>query len=198
MAPVVATRCTSDVLLTVVVLVVCAVAFSTTGSEAASDPWRALYRPLKVPRLAEGQPCPVSRVDRTVDFRRFGVGLGVGRGPAYPVGLNVADGTLTLAPAENFGSRDWMGQKVLWFVHPRYRGPVLIRGRQLDGPYRVRFERGSVPPLELRIAQGANGPRGARAAPSYTRLRTAGCYGYQIDGSSFSRIVVFRAVRARS
>ena len=63
--------------------------------------------------------------------------MGLGRGPAYPIGLNVADGTLALATADNFESRDWMGQKVLWFVHPRYRGPVLIRGRQLDGLSRV-------------------------------------------------------------
>jgi len=30
--------------------------------------------------------------------------------------------------------------------------------------------------------------------PSYTRLRAAGCYGYQIDGTAFSRVIVFRAV----
>lgn len=146
--------------------------------------------------MAPGAPCPVSRVDGSVNFRSFGVGRGVGPGPAYPVGLNVADGTLAVAPARNFGSRDWMGQKVLWFVHPLYAGPVLIRGRQIDGPSRVRFDRGSVPLLELRIRSGMRGPNGARAQPSYTRLRVLGCFGYQIDGTSFSRVIVFRAVRS--
>lgn len=31
---------------------------------------------------------------------------------------------------------------VLWFVYPGYSGPVLVRGRQLDGPNELRFERG--------------------------------------------------------
>ena len=78
-------------------------------------------------------------------------------------------------------------QKVLWFVHPRSAGPVLIRGRRLDGPGLVRFDRGKLPAAELRI------PAGTEERPSFTRLRSAGCYGYQIDGASFSRIVVFRA-----
>jgi hypothetical protein len=28
---------------------------------------------------------------------------------------------------------------------------------------------------------------------SYTRMREAGCYAYQVDGTTFSRVVVFRA-----
>jgi hypothetical protein len=47
----------------------------------------------------------------------------------------MAGGALTIAPVRNLGSKRWMGQKVLWFVHADYRGPVVIRGRQLDGPY---------------------------------------------------------------
>jgi hypothetical protein len=105
---------------------------------------------------------------------------------------------MALAPADNFNSREWMGQKVLWFVPARYRGPVLIRGRQLDGPYRVRFQRGDVPALELRLAptqsvSWSGKPRNARGNPPFTRLRAAGCYGYQVDGRTFSYVVVFRA-----
>jgi hypothetical protein len=33
-----------------------------------------------------------------------------------------------------------------------------------------------------------------RSAGTYTRVRAAGCYAYQIDGTTFSRVVVFRAV----
>jgi hypothetical protein len=177
-------------------------AVATGGASGAGDPWRALYRPLHVPRLEAVASCPTSRVDRSVDFESFGIGPGVGPGPVYPVGLNVVDGTLALAPAANFGSRLWMGQKVLWFVHPEYHGRVLIRGRQLDGPYRVRFDRGTVPPRELRIGNESvawsGQPNGSRGRPSYTRLRAPGCYGYQIDGTSFSRVVVFRAIRTRA
>lgn len=70
---------------------------------------------------------------------------------------------------------------------------MLIRGRQLDGPYRVRFGRGNVPPVALRIVPGETLVKGGRADGAYARLRAPGCYGYQIDGKTFSRVIVFRA-----
>jgi hypothetical protein len=171
---------------------------AVTGSSAGTDPWRALQRPLEIPRLARGSACPVSPVARSVAWRRFGIAPGIGRGPAYPV---LGGNTLELRAPESFESRRWGGQKVFWFVLPRYRGPVLIRGRQLDGPYRVRFQSGDVPPAELRIAPGrsvywSGKPDRSRGMPSYTRLRAPGCYGFQIDGPTFSRVIVFRALRA--
>ena len=72
-------------------------------------------------------------------------------------------------------------------MHPRYAGRVLVRGRRLDGPGLVRFGRGLVPALELRM------PAGRREQPSFTRLRSPGCYAYQVDGRTFSRVVIFRA-----
>jgi hypothetical protein len=66
---------------------------------------------------------------------------------------------------------------------------VFVRGGRLDHPGRVRFDRGKVPALEMRIRKG-NGPRDR---PSYTRLRGPGCYAYQIDGATFSRVIVFGA-----
>jgi hypothetical protein len=172
-------------------------AASATAASAGSH--QGLFRPLRLPHIAAGARCPVSHVDRRIKFsRRFGVGLGIGRGPAYPIGL--PSGDLQLAPAKNFGSRLWAGQKVLWFVLPAYRGPVLIRGARIDGRGLVRFQRGSVPPKRLRIpvgeTQGAPGnpvPKGTRYLPSYTRVRGPGCYAYQIDGTTFSRVVVFHA-----
>lgn len=38
---------------------------------------------------------------------------------------------------------------------------------------------------------------GSRGRPSYTWLRALGCYGYQIDGRTFSRVIVFRAEWAK-
>jgi hypothetical protein len=35
--------------------------------------------------------------------------------------------------------------------------------------------------------------RGQRYRPSYTRLRAPGWYAYEIDGTSFSHVIVFRA-----
>jgi hypothetical protein len=81
---------------------------------------------------------------------------------------------------------------------------VLIRGRRLDGPQLVRFEGAGVrvPPAELRITPTASvtgnlgvPELGQRYRPSYTRLLAPGCYAHQIDGTTFSRIIVFRAKR---
>lgn len=125
--------------------------------------------------------------------RIFG-GSGIGPGPVYP-GLGPA-ARITTTPDEQHGG-PWRGQKVFWYVHPRYRGPVLIRGRRLDGPGRLRFDDGRLPRAEIRIAPGETvywdgRPAGSRGRPSAVRAQSPGCYGVQIDGTSFSRIVVFR------
>jgi hypothetical protein len=164
-----------------------------------NDPF-AFRKPLHLPKLAPGAACPVSQPSADVDFHAYGIAPGLGNGPAYPVGM--ASGTLELAPAANFRSKAWGGQKVLWFVLPSYTGPVLIRGGRLDAKGVVRFENGNVPPKQLVITRstatpgGVTPPADARYRPSYTRLQGPGCYAYQIDGTTFSEIVVFRAVRA--
>jgi hypothetical protein len=38
---------------------------------------------------------------------------------------------------------------------------------------------------------------GSRGRPSYVRVRAPGCYGVQIDGTSFSTVVVFLVDIAR-
>jgi hypothetical protein len=44
---------------------------------------------------------------------------------------------------------------------------------------------------DLQIPPVPSSFRGWRNMPSYTRVRAPGCYGYQIDGTSFSRVIVF-------
>lgn len=163
-------------------LAACGAALVPQASARAGG-WRALERPLHLPHLAPGAACPVSHTDVAVDFESFGIARGLGPGPAYPIGMD--HGVLPVRRATDGGR--WAGQKVLWFVHPRYYGPVLVRGRRLDGPGLVRFGRGAVPAPELRL------PVGTSEQPSFTRLRATGCYAYQIDGNHFSRVIVFRA-----
>jgi hypothetical protein len=181
------------------VLVALLALLAVIQSAGASDPWERLYRPLHLPELAPGAPCPVSK-PAGGSFARYGIGRGIGPGPAYPIGPALIRFPYPPSPASVYG-HEWGGTKVLWFVAPRYRGPVLIRGRKLDAPVEVRFDRGTLPPAELRIARGARGGEppgfeliGQRYRPSSTRLRESGCYAYQIDGTSFSRVIVFRAV----
>jgi hypothetical protein len=163
-----------------------------------ADPtsWAKLHRPLHLSRLAPGAACPVSRIDRRIDWKRINIfgGSGIGRGPVYP-GLGGSGGMLYATPDVQYGG-PWAGGKVFWYVRPSYRGRVLIRGRRLDGPQWPRFNGRRVPPRELRIEpydsvawQGQ--PLGSRGVPSSVRVRAPGCYGVQIDGATFSRVVVF-------
>ncbi|HEX3873332.1 MAG TPA: hypothetical protein VHW26_04230 [Solirubrobacteraceae bacterium] len=77
-----------------------------------------------------------------------------------------------------FDGSDWGAQKVLWAAAPRYAGPVLIRQLLAAG------------------ATSSGEPAGWREWPSYTRLRAGGCYAYQVDGTTFSTVIVFRATPA--
>ncbi|MDQ6739695.1 MAG: hypothetical protein M3021_04830, partial [Actinomycetota bacterium] len=141
-------------------------------------------RPLQLPRIAPGSGCPTTP-GRQVN-PAFGPALG--SGPVYPAGFGTV-GVANYAGALVEGG--WSYYKVLWIADPTYHGPILIRGRQIDGPNEVRFERGADPPAELRLTAEAAAGDGWTNWPSYTRLHAAGCYAYQVDGQSFTRIIFF-------
>lgn len=160
------------------------------------DPWAALRRPLVLPVLGPGAPCPVSTIDTIIDWRAANIfgGSGIGPGPVYP-GLG-SDSSLAVRPDTQFGG-PWLGQKLFWYVVPEYKGPVMIRGRRLDGPEWMRFGGGRTPAAELHIwddetVYWEGRPPGSRGWPSAVRVRGPGCYGVQVDGTSFTRVVVFR------
>jgi len=190
------------VALAVVIGLFVAAAAATAVDPGSRDTWEPLRRPLHLPKLAAGATCPVSRPDPRVDWdrtRMFG-GPGIGRGPVYP-GLGAHSGLLW-ATRYGFSGSPWFGDKVFWYVLPSYQGPALIRGRRLDGPETVGFNGGKVPQPELHIARGETvtwdgQPPGTRGVPSSVRVREPGCYAFQIDGTSFSRVVVFVADLAR-
>jgi hypothetical protein len=110
-----------------------------------------------------------------------------------------ADGVLHYTLPQNANSEYWGtiwgGTKVLWAVDtPHYSDVVLVRGRQLDGPNEVRFDHGPLPPTELRVTPFPEStPEGWTGQPSFTRIRVPGCYGYQVDGATFSRVIIFAA-----
>ncbi len=154
---------------------------------AAADPYATLRaRPLKLPVLAPGQPCP--KAAGRIVSPSFGPALG--NGPVYPVGFGTA-GVFDLAGAQEEGG--WLYAKVLWVAAPSFRGPVLVRGRRLDASGDLRFERGPDPVAELTLHTNAHPPDAAGWIdwPSYTRLRGPGCYAYQVDAPDFTLMIPF-------
>jgi hypothetical protein len=80
----------------------------------------------------------------------------------------------------------WLVQKVLWLVRRRYDGPVLIRGGRIGGQRRMLFDGNRSKVSQLRFSGSTQ--------PSEVLVAAPGCYGWQIDGRGFSRMLVFRAV----
>jgi len=174
-------------------LVACAAFVPVSQSHTGTD-WKALHHALHLPALAPGQRCPASKPATEITGDKYGVAGAIGPGPVYPI-LGRPSLLAFFRPGE-WGRGPWAGQKVLWFVRTDYRGPVLIRGRRLAGPQWMRFGDGLRPRAEIRLAPGetvkwTGQVPGSRGRPSYVRVRAPGCYGVQIDGTTFSIVVVF-------
>jgi len=179
------------------VVSVAAATLAAAAATAGDGGWAALQRPLHLPRLKPGGACPVSRVDRRVHWARINIfgGSGIGPGPVYP-GLGSSGARLDAPRDQQYGG-PWFGQKVFWYVAPSYRGRVLLRGRRLDGPEWLGFNGRKQPQKELRLepydtVAWSGQPTGSRGIASGVRALASGCYGVQLDGTTFSRVVVFR------
>jgi hypothetical protein len=162
----------------------------------ADTTWASLRRPLHLRTVAPGAACPVSTIDRRIDWNRMRIfgGFGIGRGPVYP---GLPDAFFMATRDLQYGST-WYGAKVFWFALPSYRGRFLIRGRQLDGPNPVGFNGQRRAHDELRVepydSVGWTGqPYHSRGIPTDVRIHAKGCYAFQIDGTTFSRTVVVAA-----
>ncbi len=161
----------------------------TCASGRLQVPWKLLYRPLHIPRLDPGAACATTPPDPRGDLRSilgWAPGLPAwGTGPAFPLLVGPRDRpvlTFKWPPPPEWG-QEWSGGKVLWAVERSYEGRTLVRGREVNGTYELRFAKGGTgfsaksrlhPALELRV-------QGSGAHPSTTRVRAPGCYAYQVD-----------------
>lgn len=89
----------------------------------------------------------------------------------------------------------WFALENVWLVDPRYQGPFIVRGQRLDAPGPVTF--GGTPTSPTFVEPPApdpntNGPY--RTPPGTIWLKTPGCYGFQIDGLSFTETIVIDAL----
>ncbi len=169
---------------------------SSAAVAASVTPGR-MVGALPFPRLAPGARCtrtPGGHATHTTIIT-------LGHGPVYPImGFSVAPpaagGVIDYegeGPAERHPGGLW-GNKVLFAVPtPPYAGAITVEGKQIDGPRRVDWlieNDHVVRKLEL--------PEGGHWYATEALLKGAGCYALRIDGSSFSRIIVFRAVNSRT
>lgn len=176
-------------------------AASTTGGDASVHATSStgipgvgvaeLRRPLALPSVGAGQAYPVTLARHQPDPN---LGVIQGTGPGGPAGIST-NGILAFvgpASATAWTDKSWGGQKVLWAVDGSLSGPVLVRGRQLDGKHEVWFNDPAVGELVLEPKSPA-APGGWRDYPSDTRLRAPGCYAYQVDTEAGTTVIAFRA-----
>jgi hypothetical protein len=97
-----------------------------------------------------------------------------------------------LAVASFVGST-WPGARVTFVAASDYTGPIIIRGGEIGGAGAVGFGEGHIPVDELQLLTPATTSGGVREWPTFTRLRSPGCYAYQADGTDFSEVIVFAA-----
>lgn len=179
----------------VCLVVVLASLASFAAVARGADDWKQLHRPLHPPQ-ANGA-CP------TTPTKQLGQGTYSYAAPVYlqNVGSAPVPGTIDISLSQ-VDDKGWRGQKTPWLVPATYRGPVLIRGTRIDRSGELRFAKGYGDHLgELRFRTGeSNGARGRiqglpgryRLLASAALFRTAGCYAFQIDGTSFSSVIVMR------
>ena len=162
----------------------------------------ALDRPIRLRRLRPGQRCPATP-GRPVSNSYFGGVALVARGPVRPLLATAGDtraGIADLNPAQTPGWREF---KTLWFSMPAYQGPFVIRAMRLDraGPVRLSGS-GQLPtsagPLLVPPGPTLNSSDGFRTVPSGTWAKAPGCYGFQVDGLTFTETLVVHAEWFRS
>jgi hypothetical protein len=155
-----------------------------------------LRRPLHLPILRSGQRCPTTQ-GQLVNTPQFG-GIAVGKGPVQAIiaeepAQDARRGIADLVSPTN--TPPWLGFKTLWFSAPTYQGPFVIRAERLDHPGAIAMGEGPtadfivVPP-----GPTLNSSEGWREAPGGTWVKSPGCYAWQVDGLTFSEVIVVQAV----
>jgi hypothetical protein len=126
-------------------------------------------------------------------------GVAVGTGPVRAILATSGDVRIGDADLDGNGATGWRLIKTLWVVQPSYQGPVVIRAERLDGSSPVLLGgSGALPssaePIVIPPGPTVNGGDGWRTAPSGTWAKSAGCYAWQVDGLTFSDVIVIRAL----
>ncbi|MEV4715246.1 hypothetical protein [Micromonospora sp. NPDC049374] len=147
--------------------------------------------PLRLPTAGPGDACPVAEPQPWSDsYQAHRV---LGPGPLYPVADYFADGALQLRDEDREPDGTYT-KKVRW-IGSGYTGPVLVRAARIDAP-------GSATAAFSYTGESRDDGHHAVLTtpesdlPGITTVDGPGCYAYQVDGSTFSVTIVFRAAPA--
>jgi hypothetical protein len=180
----------------------------TTAVSASPEPAELAAlraRPLRLPTVAAGDPCPVTQpapldppppAGHPLICCDGGPALALGHAPVFPDARYFRGDGAQVRLEVKQSDRGWYGTKAPWASRPGYRGWVLIRTARLDGPGRARVELQLDEPPGAKIsgdAIGVNEEADWQFWPGGTEVTGAGCYAYQVDGSGFTEVIVFRA-----
>lgn len=156
-----------------------------------TSPTELVVPSLRLPSAAPGGECPAAEP-------RPWSGPGeayrvLGLGPVYPVADYFPDGVLGLRPTDRQADGTYV-KKVRW-IAAGYTGPVLVRAGRIDGEgtASAKFSYRGEPRDGGHYAVLTNEESDL---PATTTVSGPGCYAYQVDGTTFSVTIVFRAVPA--
>lgn len=111
-------------------------------------------RPLRLPEVLAGEPCEAERY--AAHIKGIPAEGALGRGPVMSVFPSIPRGLDLFRPDDGalLAESRWRGAEVLFVSEPRYDGPVLVRGGQIDGERRVGFGDQAKPMWELKLPLG--------------------------------------------
>lgn len=152
---------------------------------ASAQDWATLRRPLALPFVDPDDDCPTTPHQPYADIAAV-----LGDGPVYPWGT----GTVPFEELVQLPD-DRPQMKVVWVIDPdRYAGPLLIRGRRIDGEGALMFQ-GPDEALRLELRLDTRLPSNQGSGHEYGStvfIPHVGCFAYQIDGiKELRQIIVF-------
>ena len=194
-APSASTSSTSTTLANPALTIPSAVRVTCSGGGACllHVPDRLRGRPLQLPAVARGASCPASTGTTVTHPGMGGVALGAGVVTVITSQAgDLAHGIVDLSRSNVVG---WYGIKTDWAISPKYSGWVIVRAEQLNGHGPVAaLGEATIGPVVVPPGPTSNTFAGWREQPSGTYVKGPGCYGFQVDGSSFTEAIVVDAV----
>jgi hypothetical protein len=166
-------------------------ATAPSTSREAGPTSTKLGRPVHFPRVVHGS-CPASR-GRYVTTPTV-KGIALGNGPVRVFINNAGDLRQGRAHLASTRFPNWLALKTHFFSSPDYQEAFLVRTKRLDrgGPIALGARPTDATSVLVPSGPAANGQEGWREFPYSTFVKSPGCYAWQVDGLTFSEIIVVR------